>query len=451
MVFFRIVGSVICTASQNIPMLCVGRLINGFSVGIESAQVPVYIAELSPPSKRGRFIGFQQWAITWGILIMFYISYGCSYIGVQKPEIFNSASFRVPWALQMVPAIFLFAMMILLPESPRWLARKDRWEDCHAVLTLVHGKGDPDHPFVQAELLEIKEVCEFERRHANVSYLDLFKPKMINRSLIGLFTQIWSQLSGMNVMMYYIANIFSMTGYSGDANLLASSINYVINVFMTIPALLWMDKWGRRPTLLVGALLMATWMFTNAGILATYGEVVPGGIDGVAAQSMRVTGPPAKAMIAATYLFVASFAPTWGPVSWTYPPELFPLSHRSMGVSLATSGNWAFNTALGLFVPQALEQIRWKTWIVFGVFNIAAFIHVFFVFPETAGKTLEETTEIFEDPNGLPYLGTPAWKTRVNTHATIAAEQGDVEKLGLKLGKPVAGADSTAEHKEAAV
>jgi hypothetical protein len=102
----------------------------------------------------------------------------------------------------MLPAIFLFFMLFLLPESPRWLARKDHWEDCHAILTLVHGKGDPNNAFVQLELKEIKEMCEFERNNADVTYLELFKPNMINRTHIGVFTQIWSQLTGMNVMMY---------------------------------------------------------------------------------------------------------------------------------------------------------------------------------------------------------------------------------------------------------
>ncbi|KAK5996091.1 High-affinity glucose transporter [Cladobotryum mycophilum] len=401
-----VVGSVISCASQNIGMLIVGRIINGISVGIESAQ-------------RGRFIGFQQWAITWGILIMYYISYGCSFIGKQDPFNYNTASWRIPWALQMIPAIFLFFMMMLLPESPRWLARKDRWEECREVLTLVHGKGDPNHPFVAYELQDIKDMCEFERRHADVTYLDLFKPNMLNRTLIALFTQIWSQLTGMNVMMYYIANIFSMAGYTGNAGLLASSIQYIINVIMTVPALLWVDKWGRRPTLLVGSVLMATWMYANAGILATYGEVVPGGIDQVKAQSMRVHGTAAKGLIACTYLF------------------LFPLRLRGKGVAFSTSGNWAFNTALGLFTPTAFANIKWKSYIIFAVFNTVAFFHVFFVFPETAGKTLEETEAMFEDPNGLKFFGTPAWKTRVVTNATTRAEQGDIEaKIALDSEKP---------------
>ena len=201
---------------------------------------------------------------------------------------------------------------------------------------------------------------------------------------------------------------------------------------MTVPALLFVDRWGRRPTLLIGSTLMATFMYANAGILATKGTILPDGKNNVKEVSMEVSGAAAKGLIACTYLFVASFAPTWGPVSWTYPPELFPLRLRGKGVALATSFNWAFNTALGLFTPEAFVHIRWKTYIIFGVFNTVAFIHVFFLFPETAGKTLEETEAMFEDPNGIRYLGTPAWKTRVVTHATIRAERGDIEaKLAL--------------------
>lgn len=114
----------------------------------------------------------------------------------------------------------------------------------------------------------------------------------------------------------------------GDNVLLPSSITYVLNVIMTIPALLYIDRWGRRPTLLVGAALMMTWMFANAGLLATYGTVPYKGQFKSEAESIAITGAPAKAVIACTYLFVASYAPTWGPVSWIYPPELFPLRVR---------------------------------------------------------------------------------------------------------------------------
>ncbi|OCL04910.1 sugar transporter [Glonium stellatum] len=388
-----IIGSILVCASQNIGMLIVGRFINGISVGICSAQVPVYVSELAVPSMRGRVVGAQQWAITWGILILFYISYGCSYIS-------GTAAFRVPWGLQMVPAAGLFFGLLFLPESPRWLAKKDRWEDCHAVLTLVHGKGDPNAPFVNRELREIREMCEFERNNTNVSYLELFKPKMINRTHI---------------------DVFGMAGLSGNTNLIASSIQYVINVFMTIFALIFIDRWGRRGPLIVGAILMATWMYANAGLMASYGsKAPPGGVDNVPEESWQIAGAPARAVIACTYLFVASYAPTWGPVSWVYPPELFPLRVRGKAVALCTSANWIFNFALSYFVPPAFVNIQWKVYVIFGVFCTVMAIHVYFMFPETSGKTLEDVEEMF-------MTGAPAWRTRVEFNKIVAAEHGDVD------------------------
>lgn len=181
-------------------MLIAGRVINGLCVGIESAQVPVYVSEIAPPSKRGRLVAFQQWAITWGILILYYISYGASFIGGRDVDNYSTTVFRLPWGLQMLPAVLLFGAMFFLPESPRWLARKDRWDECRAVLTLVHGKGNRDSPLVAQEFDDIKEMCQFEARNKDVTYWELLTPRLINRTHIGVFTQIWSQLTGMNVM-----------------------------------------------------------------------------------------------------------------------------------------------------------------------------------------------------------------------------------------------------------
>ncbi|KAF2492482.1 high affinity glucose transporter [Lophium mytilinum] len=407
------IGSILICASQNIGMLIVGRFINGLAVGICSAQVPVYVSELAIPSMRGRVVGTQQWAITWGILIMFYISYGCSFIK-------GTAAFRVPWGLQMIPAIGLFIGLLFLPESPRWLAKKDRWEECHEVLTLVHGKGDPNAPFVGRELREIEDMCEFERNNADVTYFELFKPSMINRTHIGVSTQIWSQLTGMNVMMYYITYVFGMAGLTGNTNLVASSIQYVINVVMTIFALVFIDRWGRRGPLIIGATLMSIWMYANAGLMATYGKPAPkGGVDNVPEESWQIAGAPAKAVIACTYLFVASYAPTWGPVSWIYPPELFPLRVRGKAVALCTSANWIFNFALSYFVPPAFVNIQWKVYVIFGVFCTTMSIHTFFCFPETSGKTLEDVEEMF-------FSGIKPWNTRVEFRKIIAAEHGDM-------------------------
>ena len=228
-------------------------------------------------------------------------------------------------------------------------------------------------------------------------------------------------------MMYYITYVFGMAGLSGNINLVASSIQYVINVFMTVFALIYIDRWGRRGPLVAGALLMATWMYANAGIMATYGQAAPeGGVDNIAEQSWQISGAPANAVIACTYLFVASYAPTWGPVSWIYPPELFPLRVRGKAVAITTSSNWIFNFALSYFVPPAFVNIQWRVYIIFGVFCTAMAIHTFFLFPETSGKTLEDIEEMF-------LSGVPAWKTKVDYAHVRKAEGGDVD-VGKEKG-----------------
>ncbi|KAL5337518.1 general substrate transporter [Aspergillus crustosus] len=378
------IGSIITCASYSIGQLVAGRFINGVSVGICSAQVPVYVAELAQPSKRGTVVGAQQWAITWGILVMFYISYGSSFID-------GAGAWRIPWGLQMIPAILLFFALFSLPEGPRWLAKKDRWEECHETLDLVHATGNHNDHFVQTELREIREMCEFEPSNKDATYLDLFKLNMINRTHIDIFTHVWSQLTGMNICL------------SGNANLIASSIQYVINVVMTIFALLFIDRWGRRVPLLVGSTLMMTFMFANAGIMKSYGKPAPpGGVDHVAEESWDLpeAQSAAKGVIACTYLF-----------------SCFPLRLRCKAVAVTTASNWIFNFALSYFVPSAFENIKWKVYILFGVFCAAMTVHVFFFFPETAGKTVEDVDAMFQTKF-------KAWKTKVQYHDIRRVEQG---------------------------
>lgn len=435
---FWIIGSVLTCAVQNIAMLIVGRIFNGMCVGLCSAQVPVYLSELSPSSIRGRLVGAQQWAITIGICTFFFICYGCSFLGTRiagEQDGRGTASFRAPWGIQMIPAIILMALVPLMPESPRWLIAHDRKEEALEILAQVHASGDQNSPLVQAEYREIVQNIE-ESSGEGSGYLDLFRNGNAWRTHIAMFTQIWSQLTGMNVMMYYLTYVFQMAGISGNIALISNGIQYVINMVMTVPALLYVDRWGRRPTLLVGSTLMSIWLFAVAGLMATHGHYYPD--SGNSVVRWKVEGPASKAVIACSYLFVASFAPTWGPVSWIYVPELFGNRLRGKSNSVSTASNWAFNFALGYFVPPAFHNIQWKSYIIFGCFAVAMTIHVFFAFPETAGKTLEEVDEIFTS-------GVPAWKTRKgSTHL-----QKDIEAVKAEFGQQVATPDSaSADEKE---
>jgi len=144
-----VVGTAIQCSSQNVGQLIAGRIISGLAVGITSSQVCVYLAELAPGRIRGRIVGIQQWAIEWGILIMYLIAYGCSF--VEGP-----ASFRIAWGIQGIPAIVLLVALQFFPESPRWLASKERWDECLDTLAHLHAKGDINDPVVQTEYAEGK-------------------------------------------------------------------------------------------------------------------------------------------------------------------------------------------------------------------------------------------------------------------------------------------------------
>lgn len=204
-----VVGCAIVCSSQNVGQLIAGRIVNGFSIGICSSQVCVYLAELSPSAIRGRIVGIQQWSIEWGILIMYLICYGCAQT-VEGP-----AAFRIAWGVQGFPAIVLFLALFCFPESPRWLAANERWEECLSVLADLHGKGDRSHPVVLAEFEEVQEAQRIAAQAAGVGFLSLFGPKIWKRTLAGTSVQAWQQLLGGNVAMYYVVYIFQMAGLSG--------------------------------------------------------------------------------------------------------------------------------------------------------------------------------------------------------------------------------------------
>ncbi|KIY47175.1 general substrate transporter [Fistulina hepatica ATCC 64428] len=375
-----VIGSVLQCAAVNRGMLCTGRVISGISVGISSSVVPIYQSEITAPHLRG---------LTWGIFIQYFIQFGCSYIN-------GVASFRIPWGLQMIPAIVLFFGMLYFPESPRWLFDHGYEDDALKILADLHGGGDIHADLVVLEFEEIKQQVYFDRNEGAKSYMDLLKPGMPRRVFLGMAIQMWSQLSGMNVMMYYIIYVFQGAGLTGRrVNLIADSVQYVLNVAFTVPAIVYIDKWGRRPLLLVGTLLMGFWLYLVGGLQARFGEW---GIDDDARTWVVKNNHSATyAIICCSYFFVCSFAISMGPVSWVYPAELNWYKFDIVKGAVGELNYFCriFNFALAWAVPPGLSTIAWKTYFIFGTFNFAAFIHIFFMYPETVGRTLEEIEEVF--------------------------------------------------------
>lgn len=184
------IGAILQASAVNVAHLIVGQVVGGLSIGITSSQCCVYLAELAPARIRGRIVGIQQWSIEWGILIMYLISYGC-YATVDSP-----AAFRIAWGVQMVPGTILFGSLCYFPESPRWLAQHEKWDESLHVLAALHAKGDINSSVVRLEFEEVQEAARIAKEQQDVSFFALFGPKVIKRTICGLSVQMWQQLLG---------------------------------------------------------------------------------------------------------------------------------------------------------------------------------------------------------------------------------------------------------------
>ena len=261
-----IIGSSLQTGAVNEAMMVVSRIIGGIGVGILSNIVPLFQSEISPPEIRGRLICLQQIAITGGIMIAFWIGYVCS-------KLETTAAFRIPLGVQIIPALVLLITILFMPFSPRWLADKGRDVEALKVLAKIRANGDTNNPFVVQEFNEIKATVREEREKAARSYFELFKYPVRRRILIGIGLQVCIQLTGINTIMYYAPKIFKQAGLSGtNAPLLAQGLNGVLNFLCTFPTTIYIDRWGRRSTLLYGAVGMVIAYVVMGTVMALYGQ-----------------------------------------------------------------------------------------------------------------------------------------------------------------------------------
>lgn len=202
--------------------------------------------------------------------------------------------------------------------------------------------------------------------------------------------------------------VFAMAGLHGNINLISSGIQYALFILFTVGTFFFIDYTGRRPLLIFGAIGMGVCHFVVGGILGTYGQYAPGGVDGNLNVVITLgKGSPSNAVIAFSYLLIIIYALTLAPVAWVYAAEVWSLETRAYGMALASIANWLFNFALGLFVPPAFHNISWKTFIIFGVLCFGASAQAFFSYPETARKSLEEIEQLFRPGGPKP------WHTKV--------------------------------------
>ncbi|KAF1989470.1 general substrate transporter [Aulographum hederae CBS 113979] len=379
-----------------------GRFITGMGVGSLSTIVPMYNAEIAPPEIRGALVGLQQFSITLGIMISFWIDYGTNFIG-GTGEGQTDTAWLLPLCLQLVPAVILGAGILFMPFSPRWLIHHGREAEARRVLANLRNLSQNDD-LIEIEYAEIRAQSLFEKRMISERFphlreqtaWNIFKLQwvaigslftsvpMFRRVCVGVFIMVFQQWTGINAVLYYAPQIFNDLGLSSNTvSLLATGVVGIVMFIATIPAVMYVDKLGRKPVLITGAIGMAICHFIIAAISGSFEDSWP---------SHRGAGWAAVAMV---WLFVVHFGYSWGPCSWIVIAEIWPISTRPYGVALSASSNWMNNFIVGQVTPDMLENLRFGTYIFFGALTSIGALFVWWFVPETKGLTLEEMDVVF--------------------------------------------------------
>lgn len=284
--------------------------------------------------------------------------------------------------------------MLLLPETPRYLIRSGRMEKAARALGKIR-RLDPAHPAIASELAEVKANHDYESSLGKSSYIDCFKPPILKRQFTGMALQALQQLTGINFIFYYGTKYFQNSGVS--SGFVISMITSAINVGSTIPGMYAIDKWGRRPLLLWGAVGMCVSQF----IVAMCGTLSTGQRDNGDIYVKNLNGQKAAVSFVCIYIFF--FASTWGPLAWVVTGEIFPLKTRAKSLSMTTATNWLFNWAIAYSTPYLVNygdgyaNLQSKIFFIwFGCcFLCIAFVY-FFIY-ETKGLSLEEVDQLYEE------------------------------------------------------
>jgi len=382
------IGVAMQTGSTAIPLFTVGRVFAGLGVGLVSCLIPMYQSECSPKWIRGAVVSSYQWAITIGLLIASVVNNATQ----NRPD---ASSYRIAIAIQFIWAAILAGGMVMLPESPRWLIKRGQDEAASRSLTRLTGyqAGDPE---LEGELNEIRANLEAERQLGESSYLDCFKfthNKIALRTFTGIALQAWQQLTGINFIFYYGTTFFKNSGIN-DPFLVSVATN-IVNVFMTLPGMWGVERFGRRRLLLIGAVGMCVCEFIVA-------------IVGVTVSVHNLAGQ--KVLIAFVCIYIAFFASTWGPIAWVITGEIFPLQVRAKAMSLSVASNWLWNFGIGYATPFLVNVgpgnagLQAKVFFIWGSTCFCCFIFTYFCIPETKGLSLEQIDLMYQHTTPLKSL-----------------------------------------------
>ncbi len=338
------------------------RVIGGIGVGLASAVSPMYISEIAPAHMRGRLISFNQFAIIFGMLVVYFVNWNIA--KGQSIEWINEIGWRYMFLSEAIPAAIFGILLFFVPETPRYLAMQGHNDKALSILERING----------AEIGK-KILADIKITLASTASSKIFAygKKVI---IIGILLSVFQQFVGINVALYYAPRIFESMGAAKDASMLQTIVMGLVNVVFTVVAILTVDKWGRKPLLITGSIGMAIGMIAISFL-----------------SFFNIIGISTLVFI---IIYTASFMMSWGPVTWVLIGEIFPNKIRGRAIAIAVAIQWAANYFISSTYPAMMEFSGGATYMFYGVMSILSAIFIWKMVPETKGKSLEEMEQIIE-------------------------------------------------------
>ena len=339
------------------------RVLGGIGVGLASAICPMYIAEIAPASRRGALVSWNQFAIIFGQLVVYFVNFLIIRSHIDDPAVqewTQQIGWRVMFGSECVPAGLFTLLILLVPESPRFLVLTGRDKEALRVLSRINGESKA------AEIVEEIRQTVVEKREPLLAYgwLVIF---------VGIMLSVFQQAVGINAVLYFAPRIFESVGLSNP--MIFTVIMGVVNISFTLLAIFTVERLGRKPLLISGSLLMAL----GALLFAV----------------TNMVEMPAWVSVMSILIYSAAFMFSWGPICWVYMSELFPNTIRSQATAIAVAFQWIFNFIVSSTFVPLYNFSHSLVYIIYGVICLVAALFVYKLVPETKGKTLEQMTALW--------------------------------------------------------